>query len=243
MIFFTTLALFVSSCFANLTSTNCMPLGDVKLDKNWKVQLPISNGNNNMLILPPSKALKMYPDIFGMTGAEITMKVDIPSLSSNYTLATSPNSEYYRTELAEKKTFSLADTTIHKLSFDMSITNLENADKGVVIAQVHGAGPLPNIIIRLINGRIIAENHKNAKGTSVKNSPIVVQNYVLSDLFHMDIVAGNNKVIINYTSNSINTTTVINSSYSDQYFKVGCYCQSTSPKGICEVTIHNLNVT
>ena len=196
----------------------------------WSLQLPISGTSSagEMLTIDPAKIGSFSrPEIFEVT----VMTVDVDQVKKNGP-AKSPNSQYYRTELRQGTDnypgFSLGSSHLSTLEITFSVDQLVNAPQGVIVAQIYGAGPLPNM--------------ENAQGTPVGNNPPLITNYKLGTEATIKIVAGNGQIQF-YYNGALNNAVTIKGSYSGQYWKTGTYCQATNPGTICKVSFYSINFT
>ena len=215
----------------------------------WSLQLPISGTSSagEMLTIDPAKIGSFsHPGIFEVTPSAIVMTVDIDQVKKNGP-GKSPNSHYYRTELRQGTNsypgFSLGSSHLSTLVITFSVDQLVNAPQGVVVAQIHGAGPLPNMELKIQpDGFITPEDHKNAQGTHVGNNPPLITNYKLGTKATIKIVAGNGQIQF-YYNGALNNAVTIKGSYSGQYWKTGTYCQATNPGTICKVSFYSIDFT
>ncbi|KAL3895055.1 MAG: hypothetical protein SGCHY_004924, partial [Lobulomycetales sp.] len=162
---------------------------------------------------------------FDKPGGGKVLRVDVDQCYSSGACNTTENSDHPRTEFREATDgWSLQGPT-RTMTVEFSVD--ENANtKGVVVAQIHGPGPLPNVLLMMTpSGDLIVEDKQNQRGVPIDAGNLIT-NYQLGTRVRLDILAGNSRVA--FKINGAESGIVLNSPYDGQYFKAGTYCIQSS---------------
>ncbi|KAL3894309.1 MAG: hypothetical protein SGCHY_005353, partial [Lobulomycetales sp.] len=177
---------------------------------------------------------------FDKQGGGKVLRVDVDQCYTSGACSTTPNTRHLRTEFREAtEGWSITGPT-RTMSVELSVDESANV-KGVVVAQIHGPGPIPNVLLMMTpSGDLIVQDKQNQRGSSI-NAGNLITNYQLGTKFRLDVIAGHSQVA--FKVNGVRSDIVLNSPYDGQYFKAGTYCiqhKDWVSNAVCQVSVYSL---
>ncbi|KAL3895146.1 MAG: hypothetical protein SGCHY_004877, partial [Lobulomycetales sp.] len=193
--------------------------------------------------MPPILLTYEAPNyFFDKQGGGKVLRVDVDQCYSSGDCSTTENSRYLRTEFREATEGWSLQGPKRIMTVELSVDVNANV-RGVVVAQIHGPGPIPNVLLMMTpSGDLIVQDNQNRRGDPI-NAGNLITNYQLGTRIRLDIIAGDSQVA--FKVNGIRSNIVLNSPYDGQYFKAGSYCIQSSDSlsnAVCQVSIYSLEI-
>lgn len=178
-------------------------------------------------------------NVFEHTRSGVEMIVDV-DFCHEKGAASTPNSKNLRTEFKEiTRGWSLNKNKLHVMEMEFAVKRAKTT-KGVVIAQIHGPGKLPNLEVNLKRGKLVVQDHKNKQGTPNAEIGTLISGYKMGTKVHLRIVAGQGEILF-YVDGKLSKV-VMKSAHDGQYYKAGAYLQGQDKGNYCKVKIYKLKL-
>jgi hypothetical protein len=160
----------------------------------WKLSLPVANNDGDAASIEPA----------AFTAPWMTPTPDGGLMFWAPTSgATTKNSTHPRTELQSLHYFS-AGTGVHVLTASMTLLQLPRDGRGVILGQIHGAGPIssiPYVMLRVENNKLRVIVKQVGKGKKLINYPLLDNVGLNSQLDYTITDLGNGSMTFSATYN------------------------------------------
>jgi|688.fasta_scaffold00232_90 PKD repeat protein len=209
-------------------SVNCP--SDVLDLTNWKITLPIGSNESPIEVKPTDKSPQIpikefkHDEYFHLNADKsgVVFKAHAGGVTTS-------GSGYPRSELRERVNNGAEDANWtsssgkHAMYIEQAVLNLPVKKPHVVVGQIHakkkGSSRNDDIVVFRLEGKKL---YINADGTS--NDVVLTENYELGTKFSVGLEVQNNKIKFYYNGSLVNH--VMDSEFTNSYFKAGMYTQS-----------------
>jgi hypothetical protein len=149
--------------------------------------------------------------------------------------ATTAHSKHSRTELVQASSWTLGSTQ-HTLSATLHVVQLPSVTPDIIIGQIHGAGPIPYLMLHYQNGIVVAKWRNNLAGTAKTGSQTLLTDVPLNATFSYSITAetGNTvQLTASYNGATADRTVTVPAEFVGAVvrFQAGDYQQATTSSG------------
>jgi hypothetical protein len=206
----------------------------------WKLSLPVANDDGDAASIEPATVkdpwMTATPDGGLMFWAPTSG-------------ATTKNSTHPRTEL-QSLTYFAAGTGVHTLSASLTLLQLPRDGRGVILGQIHGAGPIssvPYVMLRVEDSKLRVVVKQVGKGKKLINYPLLDNVGLNSQLDYTITDLGNGSMTFSATYNgqTRQTTAPVPAKFLGKTvrFQAGDYQQadnSSGPQDGARVIVHRL---